>query len=58
MATFVCSALILLAATGRKIILVEYRGPADPDTDGSYAVKRYHAEKVVGDHPGELRASM
>ncbi len=28
-----------------KIVLVQYRGPADPDTGGSFAVKRYRSEK-------------
>lgn len=28
-----------------KIVLVQYRGPADPDTGGSYTVKRYKSEK-------------
>jgi len=29
-----------------KIVLVQYRGPADPDTGGSYAVKRFRSSKV------------
>jgi len=28
-----------------KIVLVQYRGPADPDTGGSYTVKMYRSEK-------------
>jgi len=28
-----------------KIVLVQYRGPADPDTGGSFTVKRYSSEK-------------
>jgi type III restriction enzyme len=28
-----------------KIVLVQYRGPADPDTGGSYTIKRYKSEK-------------
>ena len=28
-----------------KIVLVQYRGPADPDTGGAFAVKRYRSEK-------------
>ena len=28
-----------------KIVLVQYRGPADPDTGGSFAVKRYRSAK-------------
>jgi SOS-response transcriptional repressor LexA len=31
-----------------KVVLVQYRGPADPDTGGSYTVKRYHSSKVAG----------
>jgi hypothetical protein len=27
-------------------VLVEYRGAADPETGGSYTVKRYDSEKV------------
>jgi type III restriction enzyme len=29
----------------RKIVLVQYLGPADPDTGGAYTVKRYSSEK-------------
>jgi len=29
-----------------KIVLVQYRGPADPDTGGSFAVKRYKSKKA------------
>jgi hypothetical protein len=29
-----------------KIVLVQYRGPADPDTGGAYAVKKYSSEKA------------
>lgn len=32
-----------------KIVLAQYRGPADPDTGGSYTVKRYASEKVEGE---------
>lgn len=28
-----------------KIVLAQYRGPADPDTGGSFAVKRYRSDK-------------
>ncbi len=28
-----------------KIVLVQYRGPADPETGGSYTVKRYRSSK-------------
>jgi SOS-response transcriptional repressor LexA len=30
-----------------KIVLAQYRGPADPDTGGSYTVKRYSSEKAA-----------
>jgi type III restriction enzyme len=30
-----------------KIVLAQYRGPADPETGGSYTVKRYSSEKIV-----------
>lgn len=30
-----------------KIVLVQYRGPADPETGGSYTVKVYRSSKVV-----------
>ena len=29
-----------------KIVLAQYRGPADPDTGGAFTVKRYSSEKV------------
>jgi SOS-response transcriptional repressor LexA len=29
-----------------KIVLVQHYGPADPETGGSYTVKKYHSEKV------------
>jgi type III restriction enzyme len=39
-----------------KIVLVQYRGPADPETGGSFTVKRYSSEKAsAGD--GEWRHS-
>ena len=28
-----------------KIVLAEYRGPADPDTGGAFTIKRYSSEK-------------
>ena len=28
-----------------KIVLVQYRGPADPDTGGAFTVKRYRSER-------------
>lgn len=34
-----------------KIVLAQYRGPADPDNGGSFTVKRYSSEKV-GDGNG------
>jgi SOS-response transcriptional repressor LexA len=37
-----------------KILLVQYQGPADPDTGGAYAVKRYRSEKVADEATGEL----
>jgi hypothetical protein len=30
-----------------KIVLAEYRGPADPETGGSYTVKKYRSAKVL-----------
>lgn len=30
-----------------KIVLVQYRGPADPDTGGAFTVKRYRSEKTA-----------
>jgi SOS-response transcriptional repressor LexA len=32
-----------------RILLVEHRDIADPDTGGSYTVKRYRSEKGAGD---------
>lgn len=32
-----------------KIVLVQYRGPADPETGGAYTIKRYSSEKISGD---------
>ena len=32
-----------------RIVLVQYRGEADPDTGGSYTVKRYSSEKVAAE---------
>ena len=32
-----------------KIVLVQYRGDADPDTGGSYTVKRYSSRKVASE---------
>jgi len=34
-----------------KIVLAQYRGPADPDNGGSFTVKRYSSEKM-GDGNG------
>jgi transcriptional regulator with XRE-family HTH domain len=30
-----------------KVVLAQYRGPADPDTGGSYAIKRYRSVKTT-----------
>jgi Peptidase S24-like len=30
-----------------KVVLVQYRGPADPETGGAYTVKHYHSEKAT-----------
>jgi len=35
-----------------KVVLVQYRGPADPDTGGSFTVKRYSSEKATSDEGG------
>jgi type III restriction enzyme len=35
-----------------KIVLVQYRGPADPDTGGAFTVKRYSSEKGGDDEVG------
>ena len=35
-----------------KIVLAQYRGPADPDTGGSYTVKRYRSEKLQSEDGG------
>ena len=32
-----------------KIVLAQYRGQADPETGGSFTVKRYSSKKVTGD---------
>lgn len=32
-----------------RVVLVQYRGEADPDTGGSYTVKRYRSEKSLSD---------
>jgi SOS-response transcriptional repressor LexA len=32
-----------------KIVLAQYRGPADPDTGGAFTVKRYSSEKMAAD---------
>ena len=37
-----------------KIVLAQYRGPADPDTGGAFAIKRYSSEKLP-DEDGEWR---
>ena len=38
-----------------KIVLAQYRGPADPDTGGAFTVKRYSSEKQ-GRRRGRLAA--
>jgi SOS-response transcriptional repressor LexA len=35
-----------------KIVLAQYRGPADPDTGGAFTVKRYSSEKEGDDESG------
>jgi phage repressor protein C with HTH and peptisase S24 domain len=35
-----------------KIVLAQYRGPADPDTGGSFTVKKYSSEKELADEGG------
>lgn len=37
-----------------RVVLVQYRGPADPETGGSYTVKRYRSEKTTS-HDGTWR---
>lgn len=37
-----------------KIVLAQYRGPSDPETGGSFTVKRYSSVKTVGEG-GEWR---
>ena len=37
-----------------KIVLVQYRGPADPETGGAYTVKRY-SSRIVADPEGGWR---
>ena len=37
-----------------KIVLVQYRGPADPETGGAYTVKRY-SSRIVADSEGGWR---
>lgn len=39
-----------------KIVLAQYRGPADPETGGSFTVKRYSSEKTAAKE-GEWRHS-
>jgi len=44
-----------------KIVLVQYRGPADPETGGAYTVKRYTSRRVAdgegGWRPAEITLS-
>jgi SOS-response transcriptional repressor LexA len=35
-----------------KIVLAQYRGPADPDTGGAFTVKRYSSAKAADDDSG------
>jgi type III restriction enzyme len=35
-----------------KVVLAQYRGPADPDTGGAFTVKRYSSEKESDDEGG------
>ncbi|HET6202951.1 MAG TPA: S24 family peptidase [Planctomycetota bacterium] len=35
-----------------KIVLAQYRGPADPETGGAFTVKRYSSEKEASDEGG------
>lgn len=35
-----------------KIVLAQYRGPADPETGGSFSVKRYSSEKIADPEGG------
>jgi phage repressor protein C with HTH and peptisase S24 domain len=39
-----------------KTVLAQYRGPADPDTGGSYTVKVYESDK--SDIDGEVRGTI
>ena len=32
-----------------RIVLVQYRGPSDPETGGTFTVKRYRSKKLVQD---------
>ena len=41
-----------------KIVLVQYRGPADPDTGGAFAVKRYRSKKKRSRDGGWRHASV
>jgi hypothetical protein len=44
-ATFWSSAPTPLELVQGKTVLAQYRGPADPETGGSFTVKRYSSEK-------------
>jgi hypothetical protein len=35
-----------------KIVLAQYRGPADPETGGAFTVKRYSSNKMVDEDEG------
>jgi SOS-response transcriptional repressor LexA len=41
-----------------KIVLAQYRGPADPETGGSFTVKRYSSEKEIDEEGGWRHAKI
>lgn len=41
-----------------KIVLAQYRGPADPETGGSFTVKRYSSEKKADEEGGWRHAKV
>jgi SOS-response transcriptional repressor LexA len=42
----------------RKIVLAQYRGPADPETGGSFTIKRYASEKKRAEDGGWLHTKV
>ena len=44
----------LIGTRQGKIVLAQYRGPADPDTGGAFTIKRYSSEKQASGQ-GEWR---